>query len=191
MVEGSASARAAARRRRQRAVLGLGLGVALAAALAWLAATRPGGATVRATGRVGHLVGDTVPISQVTDLRGGTVVLAGKPAVVYFMAAWCSDCAYGEAQLRQVRAQLGDRVTLVSVDVDPLHDTPAAIAAFAQRYGGDWPHVLDAGQRLVVAFGVQSLDTTFVVDARGTIVNVGAPRPGADLVRTLKGLLGR
>jgi cytochrome oxidase Cu insertion factor (SCO1/SenC/PrrC family) len=166
------------------------LGGALAvAALVWFATPQGGAAAVTSTSRVGNSPGDTAPVMRVHDIRGQTVALAGKPTVLYFMASWCSSCTYGQSQLREVHRRLGDRVNLVTVDVDPLHDTPAALAAFDRRWGGSWPQVLDGGQRLVAAYGIRSLDTMVILNGEGTIVYDGGTRPAAALDRTLRGLL--
>jgi cytochrome oxidase Cu insertion factor (SCO1/SenC/PrrC family) len=189
---GGPGRRADASRRRARTGLWVGLGgAALIGALLWLALPRPGAAlaAVRPTGRVGAAVGDTAPLLLVSDIQGQTLSLAGKPAVLYFMASWCSSCTYGESQLRQVQSRLGDRVNVVTVDVDPQQDTKADLSAFQSRWGGPWPHVLDMGQRLLAAFGVRSLDTTVLLNAQGTIVQVGGPEAGDALVQTLQGLL--
>jgi thiol-disulfide isomerase/thioredoxin len=178
--------------RRTRTGLWIGLGgAALVLALIWLALPRPGSAlaAVRPTGQVGAAVGDTAPILQVSDIRGRTLSLTGKPTVLYFMASWCSSCAYGESQLRQVQSRLGGRVNVVTVDVDPQQDATADLSAFQSRWGGPWPHVLDVGQRLVAAYGVQGLDTTVVLNARGTIVHIGGPEAGASLVQSLRALV--
>ncbi len=190
--KGRSTKRAYAPPRRNRTGLWLGLGAAaVVAAVIWFALPRPGSAlaAVHPTGQVGATVGDTAPILRVRDIQGQTVALAGKPTVLYFMASWCSSCTYGESQLRQVQSRLGSRVNLVTVDVDPQQDTAAELAAFQKQWGGPWPHVLDTGQRLVAAFGVQSLDTTVILNARGTIVHVGGAEAGGSLVQSLKGLL--
>jgi cytochrome oxidase Cu insertion factor (SCO1/SenC/PrrC family) len=175
---------------RSRAGWAVLVGAAAVAALVWLAMPHGGtAAAVRPTGRVGSAIGDTAPVLRVHDIQGQTVGLGGKPTVLYFMASWCSSCTYGESQLRQAQSRLGSRVNLVSIDVDPVHDTPAALAAFERQYGGEWPHVLDAGQRLVSAFGIRSLDTTLILNPGGTIVYEGGPQSGSALVQTLKGLL--
>lgn len=87
-----------------------------------------------------------------------------------------------------MQAALGDRVQLVSIDVDPVSDSPSAVAAFAARWGGDWPRVLDTDHRLLAAFGIQSLDTTIVLDRGGRVVYVAGPQPAGALVQMLKGL---
>lgn len=169
------------------AVLG---GVLAVAALVWFALPHgSSAAAITATGQVGNSLGDTAPIVQVHDIQGQTVALAGKPTVLYFMASWCSSCTYGQSQLRQVHQQFGNRVNLVTVDVDPVQDTPAALAAFNRQWGGNWPQVLDTGQRLVAAYGIRSLDTMVILNGKGTIVYDGGTQPAPALDQTMRGLL--
>jgi thiol-disulfide isomerase/thioredoxin len=175
---------------RPRGWLALG-GAVVVVALIWVATPHGGhAAPLAATGRVGTAVGDRAPVMQVSDIGGRTLAFAGKPTVLYFMASWCSSCAYGESQLRQVQFRFGKRVNLVSIDVDPANDTVAALEAFRQQYGGAWPHVLDRGQRLVAAFGIHSLDTMVILDGRGVIVYDGGTQPASVVDRTLQGQLG-
>jgi cytochrome oxidase Cu insertion factor (SCO1/SenC/PrrC family) len=186
---GRAGSRGSVGRRARAWWAGMAVGAAVAVLVGFVT-SRGWHPNAPEAGSVGAAVGQAVPVQQVQDLQGRTVALAGKPTVLYFMAAWCASCTYGESQLRHVQAVLGNRVNLVSVDVDPVTDTPEAVAAFARRYGGDWPHALDQGQRLVTAFRIRSLDTTIVLDSRGRVVYQGGPQPGAVLTRVLKDLIG-
>lgn len=143
--------------------------VAVLALVGWVGLRGHG--TVRATGVTGSAVGDMAPAFAAKDIQGQTVTLAaGKPTLLYFVAAWCSSCAYGESQLRQVYDRYGQAVRLITVDVDPQQDTPRMVAAFAKDYGGPWPAVLDQGQRLTRLYHVTSLDSSYLVNARGVIV---------------------
>ena len=127
--------------------------------------------TVRPTGVVGTALGDTAPSFSAKDIQGQTVTLAaGKPTLMYFVAAWCSSCAYGDTQLRQVYDRYGHALRLITIDVDPQQDTPRMVAAFAKHYGGPWPEVLDQGERLTRLYHVTSLDSSYLVNAQGVIV---------------------
>lgn len=168
-------------------------GTAIAAVLVagWLGFRGHG--TVRATGVVGTAVGDTAPSFSVQDIQGQTVTLAaGKPTLMYFVAAWCSSCAYGDTQLRQVYDRYGHGVRLITVDVDPQQDTPQMVAAFAKNYGGPWPAVLDQGQRLTQLYHVTSLDSSYLVNAQGVIVYAAqAPLTAASWDNRLQSLVAR
>lgn len=152
-----------------------------------------GHGTVRATGAVGTAVGDTAPPFSVKDIQGQTVTLAaGKPTLMYFVAAWCSSCAYGDTQLRQVYDRYGHAVRLITVDVDPQQDTPQMVAAFAKNYGGPWPAVLDQGERLTQLYHITTLDSSYLVNAQGVIVYAAqAPLTAAAWDNRLQPLVSR
>lgn len=171
---GAAGARRAAgpSRRRLPAWAGwLTVGGAVVLVAGWLGLRSAGATTVRPTGEVGTAVGDTAPSFTVRDIQGRVVGLAAhRPTLLYFVAAWCSSCAYGDTQLRQVYARYGHAVRLITVDVDPQQDTPQMVAAFAHAYGGPWPVVRDTSLTLARLYQVRSLDTSYLINARHVIV---------------------
>jgi protein SCO1/2 len=66
--------------------------------------------------------------------------LAGYPvAVINFFYTTCTgSCERTTANLVQVERAFGDRlgrdIVMLSVSVDPVHDSPAALAAYARRH---------------------------------------------------------
>lgn len=70
--------------------------------------------------------------------------LAGRPVLLHFVFTGCSaTCPLQVQQLRTVHAALAPAVRqavhFVSVTVDPVADTPAALAEFARRQQADRP----------------------------------------------------
>ena len=112
-----------------------------------------------------------VPDFTLTDQTGasfGSSSLAGKVALLQFVYTHCTDVCpllsstFGEAQRKLAEQNLlGSKVMLVSLSVDPLHDTPAALAEYGQRFRadprswklltGDWDQVYDVVTGLKVA----------------------------------------
>lgn len=84
---------------------------------------------------------------QLQDHRGLALApaqLAGRPVLLHFVFAGCSRvCPLQLQELRQLHEALPPavraRVVFLSATVDPLSDTPQALAAFAQRQGVDRP----------------------------------------------------
>jgi thiol-disulfide isomerase/thioredoxin len=139
-------------------------------------AATPGGAgqpamALRVGGRSGAAVGRPSPTIAWPTLAGRTFrFLAGRPAVVYFMAAWCSDCQPEAQALGQLQRQLGDRVAILAVDVDPS-DLESQTRAFFHTAGDPGYAVArDQSGRLAGAFAVRALDTTVVVNPAGRVV---------------------
>jgi protein SCO1/2 len=72
-------------------------------------------------------------------------LVKGKVVLINFMFTTCTSiCPPMTANLAQVqrllKEYLGDRVVMISITVDPEHDTPAVLAAYAERYsaGPGW-----------------------------------------------------
>jgi len=99
---------------------------------------------------------------EVLDSRGKPHRLhellgADKVTVLSFIYTSCSDvngCPLASYVLSRIQdrvlrdPQLGNRVRLLSVSFDPLHDTPAAIAKYANTFvrdGFDWQFLTTSG----------------------------------------------
>jgi thiol-disulfide isomerase/thioredoxin len=142
-------------------------------------AATPGGGgqpapALQVGGRSGAAVGKPSPTIAWPTLAGGTFRLpAGRPAVVYFMAAWCSDCQPEAQALGQLQRQLGDRVAILAVDADPS-DLESRTRAFFHTAGDPgYAIARDQNGRLAGAFAVRVLDTTMVVNPAGRVVYRG------------------
>jgi cytochrome oxidase Cu insertion factor (SCO1/SenC/PrrC family)/cytochrome c2 len=71
-------------------------------------------------------------------------LIKGKIVVVSFIFTGCSDlCPIETARLAQVKDKLGDAVGrdifFISMSVDPVHDTPDMLKAFASAFGAGAP----------------------------------------------------
>lgn len=126
------------RRAARRAAVVLALALAL------------GGCSDRAPGRGGALAAEDrlpeafgqVPEFALTERSGRTVTredLLGRPAVVDFFFTNCTGpCPVLTANMRKLQDELaGTRVRLVSISVDPGHDTPEVLSEFADALGAD------------------------------------------------------
>jgi cytochrome oxidase Cu insertion factor (SCO1/SenC/PrrC family) len=112
-----------------------------------------------------------VPDFQLTDQTGAafsSASLAGRVTVIDFIYTHCTDaCPLLSATFQQAQRKLsddkllGERVMLVSVSVDPLHDTPAVLAEYGQQFkadatgwkllSGDWDQAYDVVTGLKLA----------------------------------------
>ena len=81
----------------------------------------------------------SVPAFQFQDQNGapfGPQTLAGKPWVADFIFTRCPTvCPVMTERLAALAPQLGARVHLVSLSVDPDFDTPERLKAFAKMHG--------------------------------------------------------
>jgi protein SCO1/2 len=84
-----------------------------------------------------------VPEFTMTDSAGHvfhSAELKGRVWVADFIYTNCpAECPMMTSKMRNFSKQVDASVRLVSISVDPDHDTPAALKAFASHYGGATP----------------------------------------------------
>jgi len=67
-------------------------------------------------------------IQAVTDADFEAVVLkADRPVLVDFWAAWCGPCRMIAPIVEQLHAELGDKVTVMKMDIDENPATPTSL----------------------------------------------------------------
>lgn len=80
------------------------------------------------------------PAVALVDQDGKTVSLPallddGRPVAVEFVFTTCTTiCPVLSGNFRRLQEQLGDRIHLVSISIDPEEDTPARLTEYARRY---------------------------------------------------------
>jgi cytochrome c biogenesis protein CcmG/thiol:disulfide interchange protein DsbE len=116
------------------------------------------------------MVGKPVPPIALPGLLPGraglkTADLTGKPRLVNVFASWCIPCIAEAPQLMRLKA------AGVEIDAVAVRDTPEAVAAFLARNGDPYARIGDDKQsEAQLALGSSGVPETFVVDARGVIV---------------------
>lgn len=114
-----------------------------------------------------------VPAFSLTDQRGRTVTdrdLRGAPWIANFVFTRCASvCPLLTAKFKALQAKLGPAqgVRYVSISVDPEHDTPEVLAAYAEKFGADperWRFLTGS---------LASIEQTVV---RGFKIHVGKPQ---------------
>jgi len=84
-----------------------------------------------------------VPDFSLTERSGGRITLAdlaGKVWIANFVYTECTDtCPLQSANMVQLQAELvgEEDVRLVSISIDPEHDTPAVLSKYAARFRAD------------------------------------------------------
>lgn len=177
------------------AILAALLGVA---ACANQPATRPSASPAVSSARESFSVYD-LPDSW-RDQRNEPRTLAslrGRPVVLGTIYTHCtSSCPLTLAEMQRVAAATDPRVTLVLVSLDPAHDTPERLAAFAREHGIDGPRWVlltgtpDAVRNLTVILDVRvrplpsnefaHSNVVTLLDSKGEIVAQHAGFGGID-----------
>jgi protein SCO1/2 len=137
------------------------------------------------------------PDFQLTDQTGATFSsqsLAGRVTLLDFVYTHCTDaCPLLSATFQQAQRKLADekllgsRVMLVSLSVDPQHDTPLVLAEYGQQFKADpngWKLVTGDWDR------VYDVVTGFKVATRPPRPDADAPAPGGtELTHTTRVVL--
>ncbi len=101
----------------------------------------------------------TIPAFSLTE-RAGTPVTAddleGRIWVADFIFTRCPDvCPALSGRMSALRKELAangtEGVTMVSISVDPNHDTPAVLQSYASKFGGDEDWLFLTGPRESIA----------------------------------------
>ena len=143
----------------------------------------------------GVQVGDAVPDFALKDQTGSTVRLSdlrGEPVAVTFLYTRCpiaTACPMTTAKFSKLDAMLAEAKLghLLTVTVDPEHDTPEVLADYAKKAGADpkrWKFLTgspEAVARVASSFGVmyypehgQTIHSqaVAVVDAKGRLATI-------------------
>ena len=148
------------------------------------ASATPGAASGQVTPRPnrGVAVGDAIPDFTLTDQTGSAVRLsqfAGEPVAVTFLYTRCpiaTACPLTTAKFSKLDAMLKEKGfgELLTITVDPEHDTPKVLAEYAKAAGADpkrWRFL--TGNPKAVADAAEPFGVLYYPD-RGQIVHTQA-----------------
>ncbi|NJP31590.1 redoxin domain-containing protein [Micromonospora thermarum] len=140
--------------------------------------TAPAGAT-GSPATVPQTLGFTARTIDGRSFAGAT--LAGKPAVLWFWAAWCTRCRGVADSVAGVQRDNATRVNLIGVA--GLGSGEEAMRRFARDTGIEgFPHLADDDGAVWRRFGVTSQEHYVLLDSAGKVVHNG-PLSQADLRR--------
>jgi cytochrome oxidase Cu insertion factor (SCO1/SenC/PrrC family) len=145
---------------RRYAVFATILAIAIAGLLVWnqLRNVPPGGAPVTS------LTYDPIPAGLaavgLTDVRTGvTFRLAdfeGRLVLLELMTVWCTNCVAQGDELAALLPALGERVVVVSIDVDP-NESGALLAAYVEEFERTWRFAYDETGQFNTQFIIRSV----------------------------------
>lgn len=175
-------------------------GMLLGAALVFGLATAPG-ARAADLPPLSHSLAKQVPkpapALKLKDLDGKTHDLAqlrGTVVLINFWATWCPPCRREMPSMERLSQALeGEAFSVLAVDVGENADT---IETFTSQLDTTlrFPILLDSSSRVMQAWKVAGLPTTFLVDKQGRVVASaigGREFDHPEIVRAIRELLGK
>jgi cytochrome c-type biogenesis protein len=114
----------------------------------------------------------TAPEFTAKDIDGNWVSLSdfrGKVVVLDFMATWCGSCKIVEKNLKQLALKYGDKVQIISIDIDPM-ETADQVRAYMDENEIPWIVIIDnKSLDLIGRYSANEISKIVVVDAKGTV----------------------
>ena len=111
------------------------------------------------------------PDFTVYDAEGNEVKLSdfiGKPTVVNFWASWCGPCQIEMPDFDEMYKEFGEEVNFLMVNMtDGSRETADAAAKFVEDAGYAFPIYYDTKMNAAMTYGVNSLPSTYFIDAEG------------------------
>ena len=135
------------------------------------------------------------PTLKLKDLDGNSRDLAqlkGKVVLINFWATWCPPCRREMPSMERLsQALAGEAFAVLAVDVGEDADT---ITTFTSQLDTtlNFPILLDTRSRVMQAWKVAGLPTTFLIDQQGRIVASavgGREFDHPEIIRTIRELL--
>ena len=113
-------------------------------------------------------VGDTFPDFAKFKLEGKLPDdLKGKVVLVDFWASWCAPCKKSFPALNELHQRYADKgLVIIAVNVD---EQRAKMEQFLKNIPASFAVFRDAEQKLVGAVEVESMPTSFLLDASGHV----------------------
>ena len=118
------------------------------------------------------LLGKAAPAVKSTTTDGKPFELArrkGSWVVLNFFNSTCVPCRNEHPRLVEFAAAQKNANTPVELYTVVNDDSDAAVKAFFETNGGDWPRVKDDDGAIAVAFGVAKVPETWVIDPNGFV----------------------
>ena len=111
------------------------------------------------------------PDFTVYDADGNAVNLSdfiGKPVVVNFWASWCGPCKMEMPDFDEKYQENGEKVHFLMVNMtDGFQETLEKAKKFVEESGYTFPVYYDTDMDAAMTYGVNSIPSTYFIDAEG------------------------
>jgi len=114
-------------------------------------------------------VGEAFPSLAEAQLEGNLPELKGKVVLVDFWASWCGPCRAAFPALKEIAGKYKDQVVIVGVSLD---EDKEDMDGFVRKMTPNFPIVRDPKGKLAEKLDVQSIPSTFILDAQGRIAAI-------------------
>ena len=113
------------------------------------------------------------PAFSLAGLDDRTYSVGGKrdkPIFLNFWASWCGPCEIEAPDLKRLHDKYGEKIDFYAVNMTQ-YDKLANVRAFAERFGFDFPILLDKEGEAADLYNVVGIPTSFIIDKNGVIVD--------------------
>ena len=123
---------------------------------------------------------------KLSDFKDKTHTLAsyrGKVVLVNFWASWCPPCIYEMPELTRLQQQLADKpFEVIAINVG---EKKYKVHKFTRLINFELPVLLDTSNQAFKDWQVQTLPTSFLVDANGVVRHKIRGNPGWEEQETI------
>lgn len=107
----------------------------------------------------------------------------GQPVIIYFWTTWCQTCNEEMAALAE--RYLGNKLRGPMVLAINSEEEADVVAAFSDSADIPYPLLVDIDGRVGDLFGMETIPTTYLIDANGVVQQVNAGTMSTDALDTL------
>lgn len=118
-------------------------------------------------------IGAEAPNFVLTDMKGKQHKLSdyrGQGVFLNFWGTWCTPCEYEMPYMeKQYQIYKNQGVQILAVNVG---ESNYAVNQFATKHHLTFPIMIDTGQEVQMAYQVNPLPVTFLIDKQGKVVDM-------------------
>jgi thiol-disulfide isomerase/thioredoxin len=130
---------------------------------------------------------DAAPDFTVYNKEGKSVKLSdmkGTPVVLNFWASWCPPCKSEMPDFDAIAKEYEGKVVFMMVNLtDGQSETQESAQAFIDSMGYTFPVYFDKDSDAAYKYGIQSIPTTFFIDANGNLIAYGQGAMDGDTLK--------
>ena len=134
-----------------------------------------------------ELAPDAAPDFTVYNKEGNPVKLSdmkGTPVVLNFWASWCPPCKSEMPDFDEIAKEYDGKVVFMMVNLtDGMQETQQSAQSFIDSMGYTFPVYFDLDGEAAYEYGIQSIPTTFFIDANGNLIAYGSGAMDGDTVK--------